>query len=114
MSAETTDSGAREDEKNQCINQRTRQKPRHVNISDSLTNLQKTVDGFIETVTIATDLVVICNEEGIIRNLPYNCTICGAKLYGTIIMCGVNGDEFSDLPTNWDNMKRLFPMLFES
>ena len=89
-------------------------KPRHVNISDSLTNLQKTVDGYIETVTIATDLVVICNEEGIIRNLPYNCTICGAKLYGTIIMCGVNGDEFSDLPTNWDNIKRLFPMLFEA
>ena len=89
-------------------------KPRHVNISDSLTNLQKTVDGFIETVTIATDLAVICNEEGIIRNLPYNCTICGAKLYGTIIMCGVNGDEFSDLPTNWDNIKRLFPMLFET
>ena len=89
-------------------------KPRHVNISDSLTNLQKTVDGFIETVTIATDLVVICNEEGIIRTLPYNCTICGNKLHGTIIMCGVNGDEFYDLPTNWDNIKRLFPMLFET
>ena len=89
-------------------------KPRHVNISDSLGNLQKTVDGFIQTVTIATDLVIICNEEGLIRDLPYNCTICGAKLCGTIIMCGVDRDEFADLPCSWDDIKRLFPALFET
>lgn len=89
-------------------------KPRYVCISDSLTNLQKTVDGYIETVTIAKDLVVICNEEGLIRNLPYNCTICGATLCGTIIMCGVDGDKFADLPCSWDVIKRLFPALFET
>lgn len=89
-------------------------KPRHVNISDSLTNLQRTVNGYIETVTVAKDLVVICNEEGLIRNLPYNCTICGAALCGTIIMCGVDGDEFADLPYSWDDIKRLFHALFEA
>lgn len=88
--------------------------PRHVNISDSLGNLQKTVDGFIQTVTIATDLVIICNEEGLIRDLPYNCTIYGAKLFGTIIMCGVDGDKFADLPCDWETVKRLFPNLFDN
>ena len=34
------------------------------NISDSLKNLQNTVDGYIETVTIVSDTVIICNEEG--------------------------------------------------
>ena len=89
-------------------------KPRHVNISDSLGNLQKTVDGFIQTVTIATDLAIIGNEEGLIRDLPYNCMICGAKLFGTIIMCGVDGDEFTDLPCDWETVKRLFPNLFNN
>lgn len=33
-------------------------------ISNTLENLQKTVGGYIETVTISTDAVIICNEEG--------------------------------------------------
>jgi hypothetical protein len=39
--------------------------PRHVNISDTLENLQKTVGGYIETVTICSDLVVICDEADV-------------------------------------------------
>ena len=31
--------------------------PRHVNISDSLGNLQKTVDGFIQTVTMRSEII---------------------------------------------------------
>ena len=38
--------------------------PRHVNISNTLENLQKTVGGYIETVTLCSDIVVICDEEG--------------------------------------------------
>lgn len=49
-------------------------KPRHVNISDSLANLQNTVGGYIETVTLANDCVVICNDEGRINGMDYNCT----------------------------------------
>lgn len=44
-------------------------KPYATNISDSLENLQRTVDGYIETVTLAENLVLICNEEGRIRKL---------------------------------------------
>lgn len=38
--------------------------PYVTNISNTLENLQKTVDGYIETVTLCSDLVIICNEEG--------------------------------------------------
>ena len=72
--------------------------PRHVNVSDSLANLQKTVGGYIETVTLANDCVVICNEEGRINGMDYNCNISGVDFFGTIIMCGVDGEEFADLP----------------
>ena len=51
--------------------------PRHVWISNSLEALQKAVEGYIETVTLATDLVVICNEEGRLMNLEPNCNIWG-------------------------------------
>ena len=56
-------------------------KPRCVNISDTLENLQKTVDGYIETVSFATDFVVICDEEGRLKNKPYCCNICGVNFF---------------------------------
>lgn len=87
--------------------------PRHVNVSNSLEALQKNVEGYIETVTISDDLVVICNEEGRLRGLPYNCTICGFDFVGPILMVGRDGDEFADLPVKWDRMKKLFPKLWE-
>ena len=93
--------------------------PRHVWISNSLKALQNNVDGYIETVTLIEPydgnpgLVVIANEEGIPLGLEYNTDIYGYKLYGTIIMCGVEGDEFTDLPLEWPEMKILFPMLWE-
>lgn len=67
-------------------------------ISDSLDNLQRTVGGYIETVTLATDCVLIVNEEGRLLGLPHNCNICGLELFGTVIVAGIDGDEFADCP----------------
>ena len=67
-------------------------------ISPRLENLQRIVQGYIETVT---------NEEGRIYDLPANCIVKiqdGPNVGGTvsfvgeIIALGVNGDEFADLP----------------
>ena len=80
------------------IIKRPGEKPRATWISDRLENLQKTVEGYIETVTVCSDLVIICNEEGRIRDLPYNCTILGADFFGTILLAGINGEEFGNVP----------------
>ena len=80
------------------IIKRPGEKPYTTWISDRLENLQKTVEGYIETVTVCSDLVIICNEEGRIRNLPYNCTILGADFFGTILLAGINGEEFGNVP----------------
>lgn len=86
--------------------------PRHVHIENSLKNLQTTVGGYIETVTFATDAVIICNEEGRLLGLPPCCTICGMDFFGTVVIAGVAGEEFTDLPGNFKNWKKMFRSLW--
>lgn len=81
---------------------------RVTNISDSLKNIQNTVDGPIKAVTIASDAVVICNEEGRIRNLPYNCSICGIDFVGTIIFAGIQEGKFTNFPLDFKDFKKIF------
>ena len=73
-------------------------KARFAWISPSLKNLQNWVGGFIETVTIAEDLVIICNEEGRLLDLPYNFDFCNLSFVGTVIFAGVDEDEFCSIP----------------
>lgn len=87
--------------------------PRHVWISNTLENLQKTVGGYIESVTLATDMCIICNEEGRLMNLPHNCNVCGIDFVGTIILCGIAGEELADLPGDWESWKTCFRSLWE-
>lgn len=77
------------------------------NVSNTLENLQKTVEGWIEAVPIRDDMVIICNEEGKIIGLPQNMKIPHDILCGTIIVVGVDGDEFSDIPIDFQEWKQL-------
>lgn len=67
-------------------------------VDNTLKALQEVVGGHIEAVTLATDLVIICNEEGRLMGLPHNCEVCGWEFVGTIAAVGVNGEEFTDVP----------------
>ena len=69
-----------------------------VEIDNTLKALQKEVGGYIETVTLATDAVIICNEEGRLLNLKPNIDWMGVGWFGTILVVGVDGEEFTDLP----------------
>lgn len=89
------------------IIKRPGKKPYHTYISDTLENLQNTVGGYIKTVTFAIDSCIICNEEGRLIGLPYNCSICGVDFVGTIIFVGVDGDEFTDYPASWSSFKQM-------
>ena len=53
--------------------------------------------GYIETVTLAKDCCIICNEEGRLQGLPYNLTFGGISFVGTVLFVGVAGDEFCSL-----------------
>ena len=67
-------------------------------VENTLEALQEIVGGYIETITFAEDACIICNEEGRLMGLPYNCNFCGMELVGTIIVAGTKGEEFADFP----------------
>lgn len=81
--------------------------------ANTLEAFQGLVGGYIETVTLAEDMVLICNEEGFLCGLPDNCEICGMRLVGTIVLSGVDGEEFADVPMDMEAARQLFPQLWE-
>ena len=87
--------------------------PRSVWVSNTLENLQRNVGGLIETYTFATDMCVICNEEGRLLGLPYNCSIAGVDFVGDILLVGVKGEEFADLPISFQKAKEMFKSLWD-
>jgi len=84
-------------------------------IPNTLKALQEAVGGYIETVTLDNGVVLICNEEGKLRDMPYNFThrqMFGAiplqyPIFGTVIACGADGDEFADIPIGFNEWKAL-------
>ena len=78
------------------------------NCSTSLGNLQRIVGGYIETVTFPDlGVVVICNEEGRLRGLPYCCTIRGVSFVGDIMVYGIDGENFADVPYKLKEWREL-------
>lgn len=71
--------------------------PELIDIDNTLAALQQEVGGYIETVSIA-DVVIICNEEGRLCGLSYNCRFVGVDFVCTILVVGRNKDEFCDVP----------------
>lgn len=72
--------------------------PEIIEVDNTLAALQTEVGGYIETVTIASDAVVICNEEGVLLGMPYNCRFVGVDFVGPILVVGRNKDDFCDAP----------------
>lgn len=74
-------------------------------IGNSLKNLQTQVGGYIECVTDpAGRFVILCDEEGRLKDKPYNCTVDfgphrhPVSFVGDIIAVGVGEEDFVDLP----------------
>ena len=84
------------------------QAPRKRTIPNELESLQKIVGGYIEVVTTADDLGIICNEEGKLKGLPYNCTIEGEDYVGPIIVVGLDDFEFTSCPIETKEFKEKY------
>ena len=82
-------------------------------ISNTLENLQKNVDGNIEVIPIANNILMICNEDGKNLGLEKN-FIMGMMLkdtvVGTVIICGQDGEEFGDVPITRRQWQSLLEM----
>ena len=71
--------------------------PELMELENTLAALQQAVGGYIETVTLSVDTAIICNEEGRLRGLPYNCDFLGISFVGPILVVGIDGDEMCSL-----------------
>ena len=93
-----------------CIITRPDEQYGHVtNISVTLENLQKTVGGYIEAVTLAPDIgvIMLVNEEGKLKNMEFNFH-CGIDtIVGPAIIIGQKGENFGDIPIDLATWKKL-------
>ena len=93
--------------KMRVIIKRPDEKYGHVcNISDRLENLQNTVGGPIEIVQInrladGKPVLMVCNEEGKVRDLEHNMYIGDEEIVGTFFLCSSEGEELTDLPLTY-------------
>ena len=72
-----------------------------VEIENDLKPLQDAIGGWIETFTLPIGLCVICDEEGLLKRLPYNTFIAGNHFVGPILIVGVDGEDFTDVPEKY-------------
>ena len=66
--------------------------------------LQHEVGGYIETVGLKDDGVMIVDEEGLLKQYPHNdlaSIISGHHIYGTALIVGTDEDEFDDVPQQY-------------
>ena len=75
------------------------------NVSNRLETMQKTVEGYIETITLDNKVVIICDEEGRLKGSPINCTVSRIPFVGVIAAVGYKGEEFADLPISMKDWK---------
>lgn len=80
-------------------------KPKRNTIKNTLEAFQKIVGGHIETFPIAVGIIGVVNEDGIALGLPRNCEFFGHRIYGTMILCGTDGEDFASLPYSIDLME---------
>lgn len=82
-------------------------------VSNTLEDLQRNVGGYIETVTLVPQMgdqpgvVVVCDEEGLIKGKPYNCHYAGIGFYGDILILGCKDEDFCDVPIGWYMHKKM-------
>lgn len=67
--------------------------PEVMNIENTLEAKQKLVDGLIEVVSISEDILLICNEEGKLDNLPPNLLFDYDYIVGD---CFFIGDDYKN------------------
>lgn len=78
---------------------------RAIDIENKLEAFQEAVDGYIETVTLVPDeVVMIVNEEGLLRGLginPLATALYGSAIVGVAVVVGIDGEEFCDVPERY-------------
>lgn len=78
---------------------------------NTLESFQTAVGGYIETVPLGAENIMVVNEEGKIRGLEANMHVgswpFGDTIRGTVVVVGHTEDEFSDVTIDFKQWKKL-------
>lgn len=73
-------------------------KPEKKEVEHSLKSFQELVGGYVEFVNAGDGDAIFVDEDGLLKDLPYNCTLFlpfgSHRLYGTVVLLGLDGIEF--------------------
>lgn len=95
-----------------AIVKRVGEDPCNSTLLNTLYACQACVNGYIEVVHIKPGLIMLVNEEALVRyDSPFNCCLRTehgpAPLFGNVLFIGEDGDEFDDCPIGLDEVKRM-------
>ena len=66
-------------------------------LTDELETYQKIVNGYIECVQLERGVTLICNDEGLLNDMPFNAWVGGHYICGPIVIVGCLGDHFASI-----------------
>lgn len=67
-------------------------------IRNTVEGLQEAVGGYFEQVAVNSIVCLLVDEDGIRKGLRENISVGYHRLFGPVVMVGVDGEEFCDLP----------------
>lgn len=79
-------------------------------IDNTLEAFQAAVGGYIEVVSaypegrVTPGVVIVCDEEGMLKGRQYNCELNGVLFFGTVVISGTQGENFVDCPEGYLNV----------
>ena len=88
------------------------QRPEEKEIDDSLKAMQKIVGGYIQPIHLDDSVVLVCNEEGKLMNLPPNRGLRDKNgqmydiVFGTFFLCGAPADSDHFISLTPEQMER--------
>ncbi|MBO7310609.1 MAG: DUF3846 domain-containing protein [Clostridia bacterium] len=81
-------------------------------IKNTQESFESIVGGHIKSITIANDMVIVCNDEVDVSASRFNTRICGEQFFGDIIICGASNEGFDSIPVSDETVRRIFCSLF--
>lgn len=76
-------------------------------VRNELSDLQKLVGGYIEPMAFSANMVIVCDEEGLLKGKQQNPAY--KSVCGDFFICNTEGDEFTSLTDNdIRNLRNLF------
>ena len=71
--------------------------PKVVDIENTLEEMQKIVGGNIEVIRVRSNILMLCDEEGKLKNKPYNFDLGNDLIVGNVLFVNSKGEDFTSL-----------------